>query len=422
KGSGKEEVNRAVQSSRKAFKSWSALSGSERGRILHNASRIVRSRKDEIAKMEVTDNGKPFHEALWDVDNVADVFEYFAGIAPTISGEHYQLPNGNFAYTRREALGVVGASPLTPITSVLLAEIITEAGAPPGAINVIQGDGFTGKLLCISPDVSKISFTGSVTTGKQIMSTSAATIKPVTLELGGKSPLIIFADSDMDNAVTGAMMANFLSQGQVCSNGTRVFVEESIKDKFLERVVQRTKNIQVGNPMDPKTQMGPLISGNHLHNVLNYVQIGKDEGAQVLCGGELFQPTEQELSGGFYMSPCVMAECTDDMRVVQEEIFGPVMTVLTFKSEDEVIERANNTTFGLASGVFTRDLRRAHSVVSNIQAGTCWINSFNITPVEVPFGGYKMSGIGREGGLAVINYYTQIKTVFVEMGDVEAPF
>ncbi|XP_031565027.1 4-trimethylaminobutyraldehyde dehydrogenase-like [Actinia tenebrosa] len=451
KGSGKEEVHRAVQSAATAFKGWSSMSGSERGRILHTASRIVRSRKDQIATLEVKDNGKPYHEACWDIDNVADVLEYFAGVAPTLGGEHIQLQNGSFAYTRREALGVVGAigawnypiqiaswkvgpalacgntvvfkpSPLTPLSAVVLAEIITEAGAPAGAFNVVQGDAFTGQLLCTHENVAKVSFTGSVETGKRIMASCAEGVKEVTLELGGKSPLIIFSDADIENAVNGALMANFLSQGQVCSNGTRVFVEESIKDAFLQRVVDRTKKIHVGNPMDPKTQMGALISGNHLLKVLEYVKIGKDEGAHVLCGGEPLKLSDPKFSGGFYMSPCVMAECTDDMTVVKEEIFGPVMTVLSFNSEEEVIERANKTHFGLAGGVFTKDLNRAHRVVANLQAGSCWINNFNLTPAEVPFGGYKMSGIGREGGRASIEYYTQLKTVYVEMGEVETPF
>ncbi|EDO34362.1 predicted protein [Nematostella vectensis] len=450
KGSGKTEVKRAVLSARKAFKTWSVLSGSERGRILGDASRLVRKRREDIAKVEVHDNGKPFHEALWDVDNVADVLEYYAGVAPTLSGQHVQLPNGSFAYTRREPLGVVGGigawnypiqtacwkiapaiacgntivykpSPLTPMNAVALADILTEAGVPPGVVNIIQGGGETGEMLSKDPNVAKVSFTGSVPTGQKIMASCADGIKHVTLELGGKSPLIIFKDADMANAVSGALMANFLSQGQVCSNGTRVFVEDSIKDEFLEKVVERTKNIRVGDPMAPDTQMGAMISSAHLNKVLDYVQIGKDEGAKVLCGGERLHLPEP-LTSGYYMSPCVMAECTDDMTVVKEEIFGPVMTVLTFQTEEEAVTRANNTTFGLAGGIFTRDLNRAHRVIGSLQAGTCWINSFNITPVEVPFGGYKMSGFGREGGTAAVEHYTQLKTVYVEMGDVEAPF
>lgn len=254
------------------------------------------------------------------------------------------------------------------------------------------------------------------------MADASAGVKHVTLELGGKSPLLVFADSDLENAVKGAMMANFLTQGEVCSNGTRVFVERSIMDEFLSRVVERTKKIRVGDPMNPDTQMGALISEEHLHKVLDYVELGKKEGAKILCGGERLKMEEPRLANGFYMSPCVMTDCSDDMTVIKEEIFGPVMTVLPFDTEEEAVKRANNTDFGLAAGVFTKDLNRAHRVIANLQAGSCWINNYNLTPVEVPFGGYKKSGVGRELGEDTIDYYTQVKSVYVEMGDVESPF
>lgn len=450
-GSGKPEVDRAVSSAKEAFSSWSKMSGMERGKILREAAKIIRSRVKDLATVEVMDTGKPFHEAVWDIEGCADVTDYYAGLAPTISGKHIQLPNGSFSYTRREPLGVVGGigawnypfqicvwkstpalacgntivfkpSPFTPQTAVLIAEIFTEAGLPNGGLNVIQGGGVTGHLLTSHPDVAKISFTGSVPTGQKIMADASAGVKHVTLELGGKSPLLVFADSDLENAVKGAMMANFLTQGEVCSNGTRVFVERSIMDEFLSQVVERTKKIRVGDPMNPDTQMGALISEEHLHKVLDYVELGKKEGAKILCGGERLKMEEPRLANGFYMSPCVMTDCSDDMTVIKEEIFGPVMTVLPFDTEEEAVKRANNTDFGLAAGVFTKDLNRAHRVIANLQAGSCWINNYNLTPVEVPFGGYKKSGVGRELGEDTIDYYTQVKSVYVEMGDVESPF
>lgn len=450
-GSGKLEVDRAVQSARDAFSTWSVMSGMERGKVLRNAANIIRSRVKDLATVEVTDNGKPLHEAVWDIEGCADVIDYYAGLAPTISGKHIQLPNGNFAYTRREPLGVVAGigawnypfqictwkstpalacgntivfkpSPLTPLTAVLIAEIFTEAGLPSGALNIVQGGGVAGHLLSSHPGVDKVSFTGSVPTGKKVMADASASVKHVTLELGGKSPLLVFADADLENAVKGAMMANFLTQGEVCSNGTRVFVEKSILNEFLDKLVERTKKIRVGDPMNPDTQMGALISEEHLKKVLEYVKIGREEGAKVLCGGERLKLDDQRLANGFYMSPCVMSDCSDDMTVVKEEIFGPVMTVLSFDAEEDAIARANDTQFGLSAGVFTRDLTRAHRVISKLQAGSCWINNYNLTPVEVPFGGYKLSGVGRELGEDTVDYYTQVKSVYVEMGDVESPF
>ncbi|XP_063323563.1 4-trimethylaminobutyraldehyde dehydrogenase-like [Pelmatolapia mariae] len=256
----------------------------------------------------------------------------------------------------------------------------------------------------------------------QVMEMSAKSVKQVTLELGGKSPLIIFKDCELENAVKGALMANFLTQGQVCCNGTRVFVQREIMPQFLEEVVKRTKAIPVGDPLLESTRMGALISKPQLEKVLGFVSQAKKEGARVLCGGDPFVPSDPKLKGGYFMSPCVLDNCRDDMTCVKEEIFGPVMSVLPFDTEEEVIQRANNTTFGLASGVFTRDISRAHRVAENLEAGTCFINNYNISPVEVPFGGYKMSGFGRENGQVTIEYYSQLKTVVVEMGDVESLF
>ncbi|XP_053739022.1 4-trimethylaminobutyraldehyde dehydrogenase B-like [Synchiropus splendidus] len=448
---GSAEVDLAVSAAKSAFDVWSKTSGMERARIMIRAAHIIENRREEIAEMEVVNNGKSITEARLDVDSARLCLEYFAGLATTLAGQHVQLPGGSFAYTRREPLGVcvgIGAwnypfqiaawksapalacgnsmvfkpSPVTPVTAVLLAEIYSQAGAPEGLFNVVQGGQETGSLLCLHPDVAKVSFTGSVPTGKKIMEMASRGVKPVTLELGGKSPLIIFQDSDLENAVSGALMANFLSQGQVCSNGTRVFVQREILPKFVEEVVKRTKAIQIGDPLLESTRMGALVSKAHLDKVLKYVDQAKREGAAVLCGGEPFLPSDPKLQGGYYMTPCVLGNCTDEMTCVKEEIFGPVMSVLSFETEEEVLRRANHSDLGLAAGVFTKDVTRAHRVVEQLKAGSCFINNYNITPVEVPFGGFKMSGIGRENGQVTIEYYSQLKTVYVEMGKVDSLF
>lgn len=448
---GTGEINEAVKHAKLAFEKWGKMSGMERARIMIEAAHIIESRREEIAQLEVVNNGKSITEARLDVDSARLCIEYYAGLASTLSGQHVQLPGGSFAYTRREPLGVcagIGAwnypfqiaawksapalacgnsmifkpSPVTPVTAVLLAEIYAQAGAPQGLFNVVQGGQDTGRLLCQHPDIAKVSFTGSVPTGKKIMEMASQGVKPVTLELGGKSPVLIFSDCDLENAVRGALMANFLSQGQVCSNGTRVFVQKAILPEFIKEVVRRTKSIEIGDPLLETTRMGALVSRPHLENVLSYVDQAKKEGAHVLCGGEVFLPPDPKLKNGYYMSPCVLGNCTDQMTCVKEEIFGPVMSVLSFETEEEVLHRANETNLGLAAGVFTCDVRRAHRVVEHLKAGSCFINNYNITPVEVPFGGFKMSGIGRENGQVTIEYYSQLKTVFVEMGDVDSLF
>ncbi|KAK7158803.1 hypothetical protein R3I94_005212 [Phoxinus phoxinus] len=448
---GATEVDAAVRSASAAFTVWRKLAGMERARVMLEAARLIEKRREEIAEIEVVNNGKSITEARLDVDSARLCIEYFAGQATVLSGQHVQLAGGSFAYTCREPLGVcvgIGAwnypiqiaawksapaiacgnsmvfkpSPVTPATAVLLAEIYSQAGAPEGLFNVVQGGQETGSLLCHHPDVAKISFTGSVPTGKKIMEMASQGVKPVTLELGGKSPVIIFEDTDLENAVRGALMANFLSQGQVCSNGTRVFVQSSIVPQFLKEVVRRTKAILIGDPLLEDTRMGALVSKPHLERVLGYVNQAKKEGARVLCGGEPFIPTDPKLKDGYYMTPCVLDGCTDDMTCVKEEIFGPVMSVLSFDTEDEVLRRANDSSLGLAAGVFTKDIKRAHRVIENLQAGSCFINNYNITPVEVPFGGYKASGIGRENGQVTIEFYSQLKTVVVEMGDVDSLF
>jgi len=447
---GAPQINAAVLAAKRAQPGWAAMSGAARGRILHRAAELLRARNQELAELETRDTGKPIQEtSVVDVASGADCFEYFAGVAQSLSGEHLDLGSQAFGYTRREPLGVVAgigawnyplqiacwkAAPalacgnamifkpaeLTPFTAVKLAEILQEAGLPSGVFQVVQGFADTGRLLTRHPDIRKVSLTGEVGTGKAVMSDAAQTLKHVTLELGGKSPLIVFADAKLDNAVAGALLANFYSSGQVCSNGTRVFVHRSIKAAFLKRLVARVSAMRIGDPMNPETQVGALISEQHMHKVLSYIARGRAEGARILVGGE--RVTVGDLCNGYFVAPTVFDECRDDMSIVREEIFGPVMSVLEFEEEEEVIARANATEFGLAAGVFTNDLNRAHRVIARLQAGTCWINHYNVTPIELPFGGVKLSGLGRENGRAAIEHYTQLKSVYVATGDVDAPY
>jgi betaine-aldehyde dehydrogenase len=447
---GADDVDRAVRAARAAFDGWAGLTGTKRGRILREAARILRANRDRLARMEVEDTGKPIAEAMAvDIDSGADAIEYFAGIAPGIHGEHHDLGPTAFAYVRREPLGVVGAigawnyplqiacwksapalacgntmvfkpSELTPLTAAALAEIFVEAGLPAGAYNVVQGAGATGAALVRHPEVNKVSLTGSVPTGRRVAAIAAGEMKHVTMELGGKSPLIVFADADIENAIRAAMMANFYTQGEICSNGTRVFVERGVKDRFVAALVERTKRLRIGDPMDPATQVGALISAAHRDKVMGYVRAGVEAGAKLLCGGGV--PDDPALAGGNFFTPAIFDECRDDMSIVREEIFGPVMAVLAFDTEEEAVRRANDTPFGLSAGIFTRDIARGHRVIARLQAGTCWINNYNITPVEIPFGGVKQSGVGRENGHAAVEHFTQRKTVYVELGDVDSPY
>jgi betaine-aldehyde dehydrogenase len=309
---------------------------------------------------------------------------------------------------------------LTPLTAAKLAEIYTEAGLPDGVFNVVQGMADTGRMLTRHPQIAKVSLTGEVGTGKAVMADAASTLKHVTLELGGKSPLIVFEDADLDNAVSGALLANFYSAGEVCSNGTRVFVHRAVKDAFLAKLKARVEKMTVGDPLDPKTQVGALISQDHMTKVLGYIDRGRKEGAKILVGGK--RVTSGALGAGWFVEPTVFDGCSDDMAIVREEIFGPVMAVLSFAEEDEVIQRANDTEYGLAAGIFTRDLARGHRVIARLEAGTCWINHYNVTPIELPFGGVKRSGLGRENGKAAIEHYSQLKSVYVGLAPVQAPY
>ncbi|MFO1072170.1 MAG: betaine-aldehyde dehydrogenase [Geminicoccaceae bacterium] len=447
---GPAEVERAVAAARAGQAVWAAMTGTERGRVLRRVADLLRRRNDELARLETLDTGKPIQEtSVVDVISGADCLEYYAGLAAGLAGEHLDLGPAAFGYTRREPLGIVAGigawnyplqiacwksapalacgnamifkpAELTPLTALKLAEIMAEAGLPAGVFNVVQGDAATGRLLVRHPAIRKVSLTGEVGTGRAVMAEAAATLKQVTLELGGKSPLIVFEDADLDEAVSGAMLANFYSAGEVCSNGTRVFVQAGVKEAFLARLLARVEAMRVGDPLDPATQVGALISEEHLRKVLSYVERGRAEGARLLTGGE--RVTEGGLGRGAFVRPAVFDGCSDDMAIVREEIFGPVMTVLAFEDEAEVIARANATEFGLAAGVFTRDLARGHRVVARLEAGTCWINHYNVTPIELPFGGAKQSGLGRENGKAALEHYTQLKSVYVALAKIDAPY
>ena len=445
----RQVVEAAVKAAREGFAVWSAMTGADRGRILVKAAELLRARNRELARLESLDTGKPIQETeAVDILSGADCLEYFGGLAASLGGEHIDLGSA-FVYTRREPLGIcagIGAwnypmqiacwksapalacgnvmifkpAELTPLTAMKLAEILAEAGLPAGVFNVVNGFAETGQLLTRHPEIAKVSLTGEVGTGIKVMTDAAASLKHVTLELGGKSPLIVFEDAHLENAVSGAMLGNFYSAGEVCSNGTRVFVQRQLYDAFLERLVERTRKLKVGDPLDAATQIGALISEEHLNKVLGYIEKGKAEGAEIAIGGKRL--TSGPLARGAFVEPTVFTSCRDEMTVVREEIFGPVMAVLPFDEEEEVIARANATPYGLAAGVFTRDLARAHRTIARLQAGTCWINTYNITPIEMPFGGMKLSGIGRENGKAAIEHYTQLKSVYVELGDVESPY
>ncbi|MDX1610269.1 MAG: betaine-aldehyde dehydrogenase, partial [Halofilum sp. (in: g-proteobacteria)] len=401
------------------------------------------------ARLESLDTGRPIQETPEaDVESGAACLEFFGGIAAGINGEYGDLTRA-FFYTRREPLGVcagIGAwnyplqiacwksapalaagnsmifkpAELTPLTALELAAIYREAGLPGGVFNVVQGFAATGQALTDHPGIAKVSLTGEAGTGKKVMAAAAGTLKQVTMELGGKSPLIVFADADLDEAVSAAMMANFYSQGEICTNGTRVFVEASIEQEFLERLKARTEKLKLGDPLDPDTQVGPLISREHMEVVLDYIDVGRQEGARLVCGGE--RATDGALEHGAWVRPTVFADCRDDYRIVREEIFGPVMSVLTFDDEAEALRRANDTEYGLAAGVFTRDLARGHRVAAALEAGVVWINNYNVTPIEMPFGGVKQSGLGRENGWAAIDFYTQRKSVYVELQGVDSAY
>ncbi|HDX8756790.1 TPA: betaine-aldehyde dehydrogenase [Klebsiella michiganensis] len=449
---GREDVDRAVKSAQKGQKIWAAMSAMERSRILRKAVDILRDRNDELARLETLDTGKPLSEtAAVDIVTGADVLEYYAGLIPALEGSQIPLRDSAFVYTRREPLGVVAGigawnypiqialwksapalaagnamifkpSEVTPLTTLKLAEIYREAGLPAGVFNVLPGTGAeTGQYLTEHPDIAKISFTGGVASGKKVMANSAASsLKEVTMELGGKSPLIVCEDANLDLAADIAMMANFYSSGQVCTNGTRVFIPARLKAAFEEKILARVARIRPGDPFAESTNFGPLVSFPHRDNVLRYIAIGKQEGARLLCGGEVLKG--EGFDRGAWVAPTVFTDCDDQMTIVREEIFGPVMSILSYDDEEEAVRRANATEYGLAAGVVTPDLNRAHRLIHRLEAGICWINTWGESPAEMPVGGYKHSGIGRENGVQTLHSYTQIKSIQVEMGQFQSIF
>ena len=444
-GATSDIIEQALQSAQQAQKAWAATSGTLRGRILRRAADIIRDQNRALSILETYDTGKPLSETLCaDATSGADALEYFGGLAGSLTGEHIQLGE-DWVYTIREALGVcvgIGAwnyptqiacwkaapalacgntmvfkpSETTPVCALKVAEILSQAGLPDGVFNVIQGQAEVGASLVTDHRVAKVSLTGSVPTGRKVYAAAAEGVKHVTMELGGKSPLILFEDADIENAVGGAILANFYASGQVCSNGTRVFVHKAIKHAFLERLVERLRQAVIGDPMDETTNFGPLVSQRQMEIVQSFIAKGRDAGARLVYGGG------RVARDGFYLEPTVFADVTDTMAIAEQEIFGPVLSVLDFEDEADVIARANATEFGLSAGVFTRDISRAHRVIAQLQAGSCFINSYNDAPVEAPFGGSKRSGVGRENSKAAISHYSQVKSVYVRMGDVEAPF
>jgi betaine-aldehyde dehydrogenase len=442
-----EIIERALSTAAEAQKTWSAMTGTVRGRVLRRAADIMRERNRELSVLETYDTGKPLSETLVaDATSAADALEYFGGLAASLTGEHIPLGNGDFVYTRREPLGVcvgIGAwnyptqiaawkgapalacgnamvfkpSETTPLCALKLAEILHEAGAPAGTYNVIQGLGAVGGALVADPRVAKVSLTGSVPTGRKVYQAAAAGMKHVTMELGGKSPMVVFDDADLESAISGAVLGNFYSTGQVCSNGTRVFVQRGIREAFVKRMVERLESgVKMGDPLDEATNFGPMSNARQLEIVEDYIRKGVAEGATLAYGGKRVG------NEGFYIEPAIFTDVTDDMTIAREEIFGPVLSVLDFDTEEEALTRANATEFGLAAGVFTNDLGRAHRIVAGFEAGTCYINTYNLAPVEAPFGGSKQSGVGRENSKAAIEHYSEIKSVYVAMNPCEAPF
>ena len=442
----KADIDKAVNAARRAFEGkWSKMSARDRGRILYKLSKLIEEHSAELAALETADNGKPIKESTYvDLPQVAENFEYFAGWATKIEGETIPVPGQMFNYTLREPVGVCGQIipwnfPLlmaawklapalaagntvvlkpaeqTPVTAMELGKLIQEAGFPEGVVNIVPGFGETaGAALAAHPGIDKIAFTGSTEVGKLIARAAAENLTKVSLELGGKAPNIVFADADMDQAVNGAMMGIFFNQGQVCCAGSRLFVEEKVKEEFLGRLKERASRINVGDPMDKSTQMGPQVSEEQLTRIKSYVDIAQKEGATMLAGGKS-PALEGAFQKGYFFQPTIFSDVKNQMRVAQEEIFGPVVSVITFRDEDDLIKQANDTIFGLSAGIWTRDITRAHRFAKEIKAGVVWINTFNMFNAASPFGGFKQSGYGREMGKHALEMYTHVKSVWVDL-------
>ena len=440
------DVDRAVNAARKAFEerggAWRKMSASERGRLMWKLADLIEKKIDEFAELETLDNGKPIFESRYvDMPMVVDVLRYYAGWATKIHGETVNTFENAFTYTLREPVGVVGLIipwnfPLllaswklgpalacgctvvmkpaeqTSLTTLKLGELAMEAGFPGGVINIVTGGPEVGKAMVAHAGIDKIAFTGSTAVGKEIMRGAADTLKRVTLELGGKSPNIVFADSDLDGAVKGAINGIFYGKGEVCNAGSRLFVESKVKDEFLEKLVGRAKKMTPADPLDPKTRMGAIVSQEQMQTVLGYIEAGKKEGARLIAGGNR---VSVDGGKGFFIEPTIFGDVKNDMKIAQEEIFGPVLATLEFDDVEEVVNLANQNVYGLAAAVWTRDVKKAHTVSRQLRAGTVWINTYGLMDASLPFGGYKSSGFGRELGENALEHYTEVKTVWMNL-------
>jgi aldehyde dehydrogenase (NAD+) len=441
---GRHDVDVAVQAARAALSGpWGALSARERGRLVSRLADRLLERADEVARLETLHNGKPIFESRQiEIPAAAECFEYFAGWADKVMGETIPVKGNYFTYTLREPLGVVAAIvpwnfPLllaawkvapalacgntvvlkpasqTPLTALALGEIAVEVGLPPGVLNVITGPGSSvGQALVEHPGIDKIAFTGDTSTGKSIMRSAADTLKKITLELGGKSPNIVLPDADLDAALRGATTGIFYGKGEVCAAGSRLLIDRSIKSQFMDKLAARTKKMVAGDPLDPKTRYGALASKKQLETVERYVDTAKREGASLIAGGAR---TDIGTGKGYFFQPTVFDEVTPEMTIAREEIFGPVLATIEFSDLDEAIARANDSVYGLAAAVWTKDIKKAHYVARKLQAGTVWVNTYNIYDTAAPFGGYKASGFGREMSAHALEHYTQTKCVWVDL-------
>jgi acyl-CoA reductase-like NAD-dependent aldehyde dehydrogenase len=439
------DVDAAVAAAREALAGpWRKMSARERGRLIWRAGERLMEKIDEVARLETLHNGKPITESRHiEIPMAAECLQYFAGWADKLHGDTIPVKGSGLVYTLREPLGVVAAIvpwnfPLllamwkvapalaagntvvlkpasqTPLTAIAFGQIALDAGLPPGVLNVITGSGATvGQAIVEHPGVNKIAFTGDTSTGRGVMRTAAETVKHLTLELGGKSPNIVFPDADLDAAVRGATVGIFYGKGEVCAAGSRLLVDRSIKDQFIAKVAERARKMVPGDPLDPKTRLGAISSRGQLERVLKYVEVAKSEGASLVAGGSR---ADIGTGKGYFMQPTVFADVTPAMTIAREEIFGPVLAAIEFADVDEAIARANDSMYGLAAGVWTRDIKKAHYVASRLEAGTVWVNTYNVYDTAAPFGGYKQSGFGREMGQHALDFYTQTKTVWVDLG------